>query len=141
MRRSLSLHVLASLAAAVLALASVASSSGGSPIDGRWTWTWTEAEMAHAAAPRATGSFLAEFRDGGMYGNYPTPGSPVVFVGTFAVHGDLVSLRFLRKGSGATTGRTYVMRFSIFRDRLTWSMVRGRAGLDHLPFSPWTRVG
>jgi hypothetical protein len=149
MRRSLLLLVLVSLMAGGPAVASLARSSGGSPLDGRWTWTWTDDELSHLSAPRITGTFVAQFRDGRHYTNYCRPGSPLLLNGTFTVHGDLVSLRFRRATppepcpheGRVVPGRTYVMRFSIFRDRLTWSMVRGRAGLDHLTAAPWTRVG
>jgi hypothetical protein len=33
------------------------------------------------------------------------------------------------------------MRFSIFRDRLRWSMVPGRQGFDDLTITPFRRVG
>jgi hypothetical protein len=142
MRRSALLLVLVSLLAAAVGAAAAARSGGGSPLDGRWTWTWTAADLSQFSAPRITGSFVAEFRDGRIYGNFPRPGAPLVFAGMFTVHGDLVSLRFRSSRTpGVVPGRTYVMRFSIFRDRLTWSMVRGRAGLDHLPATPWTRAG
>jgi hypothetical protein len=141
MRRSALLRVSAGLLASAVAATPVAGSSRGSPIDGRWTMTYTVANLSHFSAPRVTGSFVVVFRDGRSFTNFPRPGSLLVLVGTFTVHGDLVSLRFRSRRAGVIPGRTYVMRFSIFRDRLTWSMVRGRAGLDHLPATPWTRVG
>jgi hypothetical protein len=141
MQRSVLLIVLMSLLVAGVAGAAAARNSGTSPIDGRWQWTWTKAELARGPKPYFLGTFVAEYRDGRQYSNYPKPGSALRPVGTFTVQGDVVSLRFNRDASGVDPGKTYMMRFSIFRDRLTWSKVPGRAGLDTLPLTPWTRVG
>jgi len=131
------LGLLASSQTAVLASV---RDAGKTPLDGRWQWTWTKAELNGAPGPHFPGSYFAEFRDGRHYSNYPKPGSMLTLKGTFTVHGVVVTLHFRPGATSVEPGRTYMMRFSIYRDRLTWSKIPGHAGLDLLPITPWTRV-
>jgi hypothetical protein len=115
--------------------------SGGSPLDGRWRWTWTREELHRAGAPLFyVGDNMSEFNDGRIYGLDPKTGDREGFRGTYTVSGDVATLVF-RPGVVGTLPRIhYAMRFTVLHDRLTWSRVPGRAGLDALPIVPWTRV-
>jgi hypothetical protein len=130
---------------ALTAALSVASAgAGGSPVDGRWSWNWTLAQMLHCNGNAAlAGPSLSEFRDGRIYALDPSTDRVIGLRGRYTVAGKVVSLVFSHHypGSAPIPGKTYMMRFSIFRNRLTWSMVPGRSGLTCLPIVPWVRVG
>jgi hypothetical protein len=133
------------LLAALVAAASVpcapGRSSGGSPLDGRWRWTWTREELHRAGASLFyIGANMTEFRDGRIYSLDPKTGDTQGFRGTYTVLGDVATLVFRRGVAGTVAGIRYVMRFTVFHDRLTWSKIPGRAALDALPIVPWTRV-
>ena len=68
------------------------------------------------------------------------PGDPEVLRGTYTVSGNVATLVFRPGTPGTVPGIRYMMRFSVFHDRLTWSKIPGRVGLDALPAVPWTRV-
>ena len=142
MRRAAVLVVLAALTVGAFAQGADAARS---PIDGRWRWSYTYAELLHccgkAVADTLAGPSLSEFRDGQIYALDADSGRLIGLRGTYRVAGDVVSFVFSHHYPGLTPGRTYVMRFTLFRDRLTWSRVPGRPGLDALTVTSWTRVG
>jgi hypothetical protein len=138
--------VVIALLASLGAAGAGARGSDRSVIDGRWSWNWTRAQLRHfcgscANDPSVAGPSLSEFRDGRIYALDPATGRVIALRGTYGVAGDMVSFVFSHKYPGLMTGRTYVMRFSLYRDRLTWSLVPGRAGISSLTIGPWTRVG
>jgi hypothetical protein len=137
--------VLAGLAALTAGASAHGAGAARSPIDGRWSWNWTRAELLHccgkAVADSQAGPSLSEFRDGRIYALDPDTGRVIALRGTYDVAGDVVTFVFGHRYPGLFPGRAYVMRFTLFRDRLTWSHVPGRAGLDALAVAPWTRVG
>jgi hypothetical protein len=139
---TLVLALLASLAAA----GAGARGSDRSVIDGRWSWNYPLAQARRfcrgcANNSSVAGPSMSEFRDGRIYALDPSTGRVIAFRGTYSVAGDVVSFVFTHKYPGLMTGKTYVMRFSLYRDRLTWSLLPGRAGLSDLTIGPWTRVG
>ena len=133
------------LLVALIAAASVPGApgrfSGGSPLDGRWRWTWTREELHRTGGSLAyLGANMTEFRDGRFYKLDPKTGDREVLGGTYTVSGDVATLVFRPGAPGTVPGTRYMMRFSVFHDRLTWSKIPGRVGLDALPAAPWTRV-
>ena len=58
----------------------------------------------------------------------------------FFVHGNVVGFVFAVRGPGIVPGKTYELRWSIFRDRLRFAELPGRSELTALPIKPWTRV-
>jgi hypothetical protein len=138
--------VLVALAALVLGASVHGASPARSPIDGRWRWTWTyDALLRCCGKPTAdaqAGPSLSEFRGGRIYALDAATGGLIGLRGTYSVAGDVVTFVFSHHYPGSLVpGRAYVMRFSLFRNRLTWSQVPGRAGIDALTIAPWTRVG
>ena len=110
----------------------------GSPLDGRWEFTWTPAEVkSHGADPKLPDRYVVEFRNGAFTRLLPPP---VVRKARFTTHGNVATFVFTVPTTGVVVGRPYVMRWSIYRDRLTWSHVPGRAGIDAFAITPWTRV-
>jgi hypothetical protein len=114
---------------------------GGSPLDGRWTWTWTVADMNRAGAnsyDRRTllGPETCVFANGRWDGRNLSSGRRDG--GRFTVHGSIVT--FVHEyGPGNHQGAE--LRFSIYRDRLTWSAIPGRSAWTLLPTTPWVRAG
>jgi hypothetical protein len=144
MQRSPLLLLVASLLAGAVAVSAAASSSDGSPLDGRWAFTWTAHALVKAGAGDVVslaGPKMVEFRSGRWYKLDPRTQRVQSVVAKFTVHGDVAYFTFLIKEPTVDSGKTYEMRFSIYRDRLTWSRVPGRAGLDALASTPWVRVG
>jgi len=113
------------------------------PLTRRWTYTY--AELLHCCgkpiADAQAGPSLSEFRGGRIYALDAATGRLIGLRGTYTVAGDVVTFVFSHHYPGLVAGRAYVMRFTLFRDRLTWSHVPGRAGVDALTIAPWTRVG
>jgi len=134
------------VAVTALAAASGASGAGthGTPLDGRWKWTITRAEALKCCKTAAiAGPSLAEFRDGRIYALDAGTGRLIGLRGTYKVAGHIATFVFSHQypGTAPIPGRPYLMRFNIYRDRLTWSMVPGRPGLTSLTLVPWVRVG
>jgi hypothetical protein len=124
--------------AGALTASADARSGAASPLDGRWTFTWTPAQMRPICASCAVGRFLVEFRDGHVI---RLPPKPVLRTGRFSVRGNLASFVFPAPApAGIIAGRMYAMRWSIYRDRLTWSKVPGRPLLEAFLITPWVRV-
>jgi len=133
------------LMAVASGLAAVAPTAAGglrasSPLDGRWTFTWTRAQLNHVGAPHVVPArlFLVEFRDGRFTRLLPRP---VLRGARFTTSGNVATFVFPAPlPAGLVAGRIYTMRWSIYRDRLTWSRVPGRAGLRAFTITPWTRA-
>jgi hypothetical protein len=136
--------VLVAFAAVTVAASAHGAGAARTPLDGRWRWNATHAELVRccgkAVADATAGPSLSEFRDGRIYALDAATGRLIGLRGTYSVAGDVVTFVFSHHYPGNIPGKAYVMRFSLFRDRLTWSQVPGRAGLDALTVTPWTRV-
>lgn len=142
MRGSPRLLAVAAIAAAV-ASGPGAANGGGSVIDGRWKWTWPAARLRHVGASSydvktmagpgsvvfAHGRYVARFAVSGRMGS-----------GRFSIDGDVIRFVTDKRDPHDVPGRVVFMRFSIFRDRLTYSIIPGRVGWTYLPISPLTRV-
>jgi hypothetical protein len=109
----------------------------GSPLDGRWAFNWTRAELLRNNSVQRPGRYLVEIGNGYISRLRPLPvrACRMTTNGTVAIfvcEPPLVP--------GVVAGRRYLMRWSIYRDRLTWSTVPGRAGWSDFGLTPWTRV-
>jgi hypothetical protein len=142
MSRSIRLLVLAALVAASTAPGAVARGAGASPLDGTWKWTWTPDELRRVGiknAPTLVGSWTATFANGHHTDRNLTSGR--IYTGArFFVRGKVVGIVFPRPGPGIVPGRTYELRWSIYRDRLSFSELPGRSVLTAMLIKPWIRV-
>jgi hypothetical protein len=116
----------------------------GSPIDGRWTWSWSAAQLRRQGSNpydlgTQTGPATVVFANGRYLARWERSGR--VAAGTYTVDGDVARFVVERRTPHDVAGSVHYMRFSIYRDRLTWSMVSGRQGFDDLPITPFRRVG
>jgi hypothetical protein len=144
MKRTAWLPFLAALVAAVTAPAANARGAGASPLDGTWSCTWTRADLLHAGilrrdADELAGRHVATFANGHVTDRNLSTGR----VGTsarFFVHGSVVGFVFPTRGPGIVAGRTYELKWSLYRDRLRFAELPGRSVLTALPIKPWTRV-
>jgi hypothetical protein len=83
-----------------------------------------------ATAVLGDGRGMARWRDSGR-----------VAAVTYTVDGDVARFVVVKRDPCDAAGSVHYMRFSIFRDRLKWSMVPGREGFDDLTITPWRRAG
>jgi TRAP-type C4-dicarboxylate transport system substrate-binding protein len=110
-----------------------------SKLEGRWTVSWTGDELlAVGVDPRLVnalqGSHVLEFSDG----RFRSKTDPTT--GTFAVAGDVVRLVFDNGAPGVKPARVYELRWTVYRDSLTFSTASGRTPLLAMMIKPWTRV-
>jgi TRAP-type C4-dicarboxylate transport system substrate-binding protein len=116
------------------------ATQGSSSIEGRWTWVWTRKELIRGGVDPDTAAALAgrgsvAFRDG----RFRTPSG---VNGAFRVDGDLITMVFAAPAPpGTVAGVTYVMRWSVYRNLLTFSAAPGRASLDAMLIKPFRRAG
>jgi hypothetical protein len=141
MKRGAVLVVLAALAVGASAHGAGAART---PIDGRWTWTWTAAQLRRQGSnpydlKTQTGPATVVFANGRYLARWQLSGR--VGAGTYTVDGDVVRFVVARDGPRDAAGSVHYMRFSVFRGRLTWSMVPGRQGFSDLTITPFRRVG
>jgi Bacterial extracellular solute-binding protein, family 7 len=115
------------------------ATTDSSKLEGRWAVSWTRDELlAVGVDPRLVdalqGSHVLEFSNG----RFRSKTDPTT--GTFAVAGDVVSLVFDNGAPGVEPGMVYDLRWSVFRDSLTFSTSSGRTPLLAMMIKPWTRV-
>ena len=144
MKRTAWLLVLAALVAAVTVRAANARGAGASPLDGTWMVSWTRAELLRAdILPRdadvLAGRHIATFANGPVTDRNLSTGR-VGRGARFFVHGNVVGFVFPTRGPGIVAGRTYELKWSIYRDRLRFAELPGRSVLTALPIKPYTRV-
>jgi len=118
-----------------------AASSKTSRIEGRWETTWTEAELLEAGLPQADARSLAGpkttvFRAGRFRAELGGGNSAI---GAYEVDGPVVSLVFER-GIGVQLGRVYQLRWSVYRDSITYAAVPGSEPLSAMLIKPWKRT-
>ena len=110
----------------------------GSPLDGRWTFTWSASMVkSHRAPPGLAGRYVVQLRDGQLTRLIP---HPVLSGARFTIKGTVATFVFPAHSPFLVGGKPYVMEWSIYRDRLTWSRAPGRASLIMFFDVPWTRV-
>jgi hypothetical protein len=150
MRRSALLLILVSLVAAVATTEVSAGHERSSPLDGRWTLATkpTTEELIAKGMPRAyaealndnIGTPAMEYHNGhfrwfdlatgitAAKGTYVVEGHEVTFATTWQKPGTIPQPRIIR------------LRWSIYRDRLTFSDLPGRPISPPFTIRPWTRV-
>ena len=92
--------------------------------------------QAFAHAPLETPAL--DFRNG-TYKGLDLATGRVLSTGSYKLQGDLIRFVF-RRGIAVRLGVPYWLRWSVYRDRLTFSSVPGRQPLRVLTIRPWTRV-
>ena len=92
--------------------------------------------QAFARAPLKTPAL--DFRNG-TYKGLDLATERVLSTGSYKLEGDLIRFVF-RRGIAVRPGVPYWLRWSVYRDRLTFSSVPGRQPLGVLAIRPWTRV-
>jgi len=111
-----------------------------SPLEGRWQVTWTRDDLRAAGLSVArlpkkwSATVVYEFANGRFEGN-STPRE----TGTYTVDGDLLGLVF-KTGRFVQLGKRYALRWSVYRDKLTLSLVPGEEPIQAFAIKPWTRV-
>jgi len=108
-------------------------------LTGRWKWIWTRAELIHAGITPDNAKLLAgpgsvDFKAGRLR-------TRAGLTGTYRVNGDLITFVFDPPGgAGVTPGVGYELKWSVYRDRLTFAQAPGRDPLLALLIKPLTRV-
>jgi hypothetical protein len=137
------------VAVAAFALVVAPGAAGGSsPLDGRWTWTWTRSELlgpgakgceAAAYVPHDLGSWTITFANGRYAARVLRTGE--VIHGSFSVDRDVLTFVPHRRHEGMPAWRPARIRFSVYRDRVTFTDLPGRLCPLHLfTLEPWTRA-
>jgi hypothetical protein len=142
------------LAFTALATLSTASQAGArvsdpSPLDGRWRQTakaTTQELVAHGMPPTVARALAklpvtipAVELHGGHVRWFDLATGRVYASGTYVVRGDRVGFSFSTYTVKAPPGVSW-LRWSVFRDRLTFSALPGRTVLLSAVLHPWTRV-
>jgi hypothetical protein len=115
-----------------------------SPIEGRWAWEWTEAELVAAGvarrqAPGLVGTGTVDF-DAGRFSATNAP-SGRRSTGVYRVQGDRITMTFDEPSPPGTVARTaYELRWSRYRDTLTFERAPGREPLLAMLIEPFERV-
>jgi hypothetical protein len=141
MSRSTRIVILGALVGTLAAPGAGAHGVAKSPLDGRWKWTWTRAQVVGGAFdPAEAGAHVATFANGVATARNLRTGR--VERARFTVHGNTVDFVFGSTMSprGMVPGTAYRLRWSLYRDRLTFAKVAGRPTLELLPMTPWIRV-
>jgi hypothetical protein len=109
-----------------------------SRLEGRWRVHWTRNELLRAGlrpadAEALEGTFVVEFANGLL----STASGRTR--GTYSVTGPVVRLVF-DSGAAVDPGRTYQLKWSVYRDSLSFSAVPGREPVSFLGIKALTRV-
>jgi TRAP-type C4-dicarboxylate transport system substrate-binding protein len=118
-----------------------------SRVEGRWKMTKaTLQELLDAGVARKQAVALAALPgtpalvlETGRHTGIDLETGAVLSSGTYDVDGDIISLVF-ETGVAVELGTAYRLRWSAYRDSLTFSAVAGREPLQALILGPWTRV-
>ncbi|MGI8901450.1 MAG: hypothetical protein ACR2HA_11105, partial [Nocardioides sp.] len=109
-------------------------------LDGRWEVSYTRDEYVAAGAdaeerdlPENWGTFLIEF--GAELFSMSNAAEGLRIAGSYAVDGDLLTLNV------DTTGEQFSLRWSVYRDKLTFEPVAGAVSPTGFFVRPWTRLG
>jgi hypothetical protein len=141
--------LLAAAALALLAPAAGARGSDPSPLEGRWKTraATTEQLIAHATWPSAAHALArlhvripaVDLRDGRARW-FDLATGKTFCIGTYLVHGDRVGFALSSSCVGPVRRGVTWMHWTLFRDRLTFSALPGRAPLSPIAIYPWVRV-
>ena len=116
--------------------------AGEAAIEGRWETTWKrDALIAAGLAPKDAEAFrghhTAEFADGRFRFQHTPSGNSST--GAFVVEGDVIRLVF-ETGIALQLGRPYELKWSVYRERLTFSAAPGSEPLTAFLTAPYTRL-
>jgi TRAP-type C4-dicarboxylate transport system substrate-binding protein len=123
------------------------SQASASALEGRWRMTWTRRELIAGGIPEKTlpkdlpqkSSVEYEFADGRF--RVSNPDRRLGARGRYTVKGDVLTLVYEPPTPrGYVAGQPYRHRWSIYRNLLTFSRVRGSDFDLILLLKPWTRV-
>jgi len=154
MRRSVVMVIFASLVAALAATAVSARIEPNSPLEGRWKLAGpkptAQALIAKGMTPARADALLhngvttpAMEYHAGHFRWFDLATGTNVATGTYVVRGDEVTFTTTWQSSAISkTGLppVVVLRWSIFRHRLTFSAPPGRYLVTAITISPWVRV-
>jgi TRAP-type C4-dicarboxylate transport system substrate-binding protein len=117
------------------------ATNNASRLEGRWQTTWTVAELLQAGLPNKDAKALQGPKSvvfaGGRF--RADLGAGNIAIGTYDVEGDVVSLVFER-GIAVQLRRVYQLKWSVYRDSITYSTVPGSEPLLALLIKPWKRA-
>jgi TRAP-type C4-dicarboxylate transport system substrate-binding protein len=124
--------------------AKVASSS---PLEGTWKLSrGTKQDLIEAGIDPKNAEALSRlgtptlvFEPGGRHKGIDLETGKVLSTGTYEVEGDVVRLVF-ESGVAVQFGRVYSLRWSVYRDSLTFTAIPGSEPLIALVLTPWKRV-
>jgi len=143
---TLAIALLASLASVA---AAAARGSDPSALDGRWRATQTATAkqlIAHGMWPAAAHALdrldvrtQAVDLHAGHARWFDLATGKTECVGTYVVRGDQVGFTFTSCAVATPRGLSW-MRWSLFRDRLTFPALPGRAAIVSITIFPWVRV-
>jgi hypothetical protein len=141
--------VLALLASLAGALGAAARGTDPSALDGRWRIAHkaTTAQLVAHGMPPAVAEALGHLDVeipavdlGASHARwFDLATGKTTCRGTYVVRGDRVGFSFSRCPVATPAGVTW-MRWSIFRDRVTFTALPGRANIVAVTISPWVRV-
>ena len=117
--------------------------AGEAAIEGRWETTWKrDALIAAGVTPKYAEAFrgrnTVEFADG-RFRFHRDRGTDEDATGTYAVEGDIIRLVF-KTGIALQLGRPYELRWSVYREKLTFSAAPGSEPLTGFLTAPYTRL-
>jgi hypothetical protein len=149
-RHARCLAVVVALGAAALApapAAAVHNELSRSSIEGRWkTPRRTVHELLAAGYPKRVARLLGAYPrhpgidlHDGVYEGLDLDTGRVLSTGAYTLDGDVIRLAF-RRGIAISRGRPYALRWSVYRDRLTFSYLPHREVLPWFVLKPFTRV-
>jgi TRAP-type C4-dicarboxylate transport system substrate-binding protein len=120
-----------------------ARAADDSELEGRWETTLTVDELVDAGtetdlAELIAGTTVLEFEDGEFRALDATTGKERA-AATYDVDGDVVTIVW-EHGIGLQPGSSERLRWSVYRDALTFSGVPGREAMPALIMEPWNRA-
>lgn len=113
--------------------------AAASKLEGRWRVSWSRDELLAAGIePRVAdaleGRHVLEFSNG----RFRSRTDPTT--GTYTVAGDVLRLVFDNDVVGVTAGKVYELRWSVYRESLSFSAVEGREPLLAMTTKPFRRT-
>jgi TRAP-type C4-dicarboxylate transport system substrate-binding protein len=113
--------------------------TAASTLEGRWTVSWSRNELLAAGieptdADALQGRHVLEFSNG----RFRSQTDPTT--GTYTLAGDILRLVFDNVVVGVTPGKVYELRWSVYRDSLSFAAVEGREPLLAMTMKPFRRT-
>jgi hypothetical protein len=134
--------------AALFAIAAAAPTHAATRLDGKWKGVKeTVPELVAAGFTRKDAQALLQHVHGtpvidfenGVFKGLELETGRVVATGTYGLKGDVIRFVF-RRGAAVRLGAPYYLKWSVYRDRLTFAVVPGRQPLLLFTLKPWDRL-